>query len=296
MNKKLCIYHNNCNDGFAAATIVGMHFGRNMVEFYAANHGELPPDVTGREVIIVDFSYKRDILLKMADKAKSIIILDHHKTAEEELINLPGNVSVVFEMGKCGAVIAWDYYMSPKLIPKLIEYVQDRDLWTRKMEFTDEVSNALFSYPKKFDVWENLILNEDVQYLCDIGIILLAKHNKDIDDFIETAAYRDIIAGYDVPVLNAPYMWASDACHKMYDGEEFAATYWDMEGQRVYNLRSSEDAADVSKIAKLFGGGGHKHAAGFKVPFGQLSSVPLKNILIDAADKIIKDTNNNGII
>lgn len=33
-----------------------------------------------------------------------------------------------------------------------------------------------------------------------------------------------------------------------------------------YSLRSREGGVDVSEIAKQFGGGGHKHAAGFRLP------------------------------
>jgi nanoRNase/pAp phosphatase (c-di-AMP/oligoRNAs hydrolase) len=52
----------------------------------------------------------------------------------------------------------------------------------------------------------------------------------------------------------------------MSKGEPFAACYWDTPESRVFGLRSGEDGADVSEIAKQYGGGGHKHAAGFKVP------------------------------
>ena len=63
-------------------------------------------------------------------------------------------------------------------------------------------------------------------------------------------------AGYDVPVLNAPYFWASDAGHIMSQGELFAACYWDTPSGREYSLRSSKNGLDVSTIAKQFGGGG----------------------------------------
>ena len=73
-----------------------------------------------------------------------------------------------------------------------------------------------------------------------------------------------------MPVLNAPYFWSSDAGHIMGVGEPFAACYWDTPGGRVYSLRSAEDGVDVSEIAVMYGGGGHKHAAGFKVSYSEL--------------------------
>lgn len=70
-----------------------------------------------------------------------------------------------------------------------------------------------------------------------------------------------------VPVACLPYTLSSDAGHMMAKGEPFAACYWDTPEGRCFSLRSAEDGMDVSEIAKDYGGGGHKHAAGFRVPF-----------------------------
>lgn len=86
--KVLCIYHAFCADGFGAAWIVRRALGDG-VEFHAASYGQEPPDVTGRDVLMVDFSYKRSMLDKMAEVARSILVLDHHKTAAEDLDSLP---------------------------------------------------------------------------------------------------------------------------------------------------------------------------------------------------------------
>jgi hypothetical protein len=44
--------------------------------------------VTGLDVAIVDFSYKRPVMVELASKAKSILVLDHHKTAQADLDGL----------------------------------------------------------------------------------------------------------------------------------------------------------------------------------------------------------------
>ena len=77
-----CIYHANCPDGFAAAWVVKKAL-ENVV-FFPAGYQTTPPDVTGKDVVIADFSYKRPVLLEMAAQANSILILDHHKTAIED--------------------------------------------------------------------------------------------------------------------------------------------------------------------------------------------------------------------
>ena len=80
----MCIYHGNCADGFGAAWVVRKALGE--IDFHGAKYQEPPPDVTGKDVVMVDFSYKRPVLLEMAEKANSILILDHHKTSAEDLV------------------------------------------------------------------------------------------------------------------------------------------------------------------------------------------------------------------
>ena len=87
MTSYLCIYHGNCADGFGAAWAV--RAALKDVEFFTGHYGDDPPDVTGRHVIMVDFSYKRPVLDRMAMAARSILILDHHKSAAEDLVGIP---------------------------------------------------------------------------------------------------------------------------------------------------------------------------------------------------------------
>src|ERR1700693_3610721 len=83
--KTLCIYHGHCDDGFAAAWAVRKAFVPDFFEFYPGVYQQQPPDVTDRHVLLVDFSYKRPVLLEMASKARSIMILDPHKPDAEAL-------------------------------------------------------------------------------------------------------------------------------------------------------------------------------------------------------------------
>lgn len=267
--KTLCIYHGNCADGFGAALAVRNGLGPDNVEFHPGVHQDPPPDVTGREVIIVDFSYKQPVLLEMARRAKRILILDHHKSAQKELVDLPDNVVAHFDMDRSGAMMAWEHFLPDTPIPRLIAHIQDRDLWRFELPGTREIQAAVFSYEYDFGVWESLMLG-DINELRKEGRALERKHFKDINEFIKVASYRMTIAGYDVPVLNAPYFFSSDAGHIMGEGELFAACYWDTPEGRVFSLRSADDGLDVSEIATLHGGGGHEHAAGFRLPLNEL--------------------------
>lgn len=292
----ICIYHGNCADGFGAAWAVWRALGDD-VEFVPGFYGAEPPDVAERDVIIVDFSYKRPVLERMAETARSILILDHHKTAEADLAGLGVDLStwaqplgwqrhmeaveigqlqgaskaeifVLFDMERSGAVQAWDFFhLWP--VPTLLHYVQDRDLWRFELPRSRDVAAAVFSYPYDFIEWDGLAARmakpETQVALMEEGAAIERKHHKDIAELVTAFRRLAMIAGHEVPVANLPYTMASDAGHLMAEGWPFAACYYDRsDGVRVFSLRSREGGVDVSEIAAQFGGGGHKHAAGFQ--------------------------------
>lgn len=277
----ICIYHGNCADGFGAAWVVRRHAQMNGTldqwEFYPGVYQKEPPDVTGKDVVIVDFSYKRPIIEEMLKTAKSITIIDHHKSAIEDLAPLHEIASVGmdirmplylhFDMGHSGAMMTWLYYFRDENPPALIKHIEDRDLWRFKMEGTREIQANVFSYPYDFDVWDGL-MSMDVSTLITEGKAIERKHFKDIDEMLLVTQRTMTIGGHTVPVANLPYIYSSDAGHKMSVGQPFAACYWDTPTNRVFSLRSANDGLDVSEIAKQYGGGGHKNAAGFSAAPG----------------------------
>jgi len=297
--KPLCIYHSNCVDGFTAAWVVRKALG-NDVDFHAGVYQNPPPDVKGRDVFIVDFSYKRPVLEVMGNEARSITILDHHKTAIDDLIGIPQapdwhtiggtphcGVCAVFDLNRSGAGITWDYFFS-KPRPALLNHVEDRDLWRFALRRTREIQAAVFAYPYDFKTWD-FLMSRDLEELGLEGEAIERKHFKDIRELVGVvtrpmklrAPWLDGPAPADigfveVPIANLPYTLTSDAGHLLSKGKgtddapefPFAGCYWDTPDGRVFSLRSPDGGADVGEIAKQYGGGGHKHASGFRVPYG----------------------------
>ncbi|WP_256831668.1 DHHA1 domain-containing protein [Pseudomonas sp. Pse1] len=297
--KTMCIYHGNCADGFGAAWVVRQALGTD-VEFVPGVYGQEPPDVTGKNVILVDFSYKYDVLAELANKANSIIVLDHHKSAAEDLArfepfhagieedtrhddgspllgwktahtmansqNGPA-IACCFDMNRSGAMLAWDHFFPDQEPPQLLRHIEDRDLWLFKLDGTREIQANLFSYPYDFDVWDKL-MSADVETLRSDGAAIERKHHKDVAELVAVTKRRLVIGGHDVPAASLPYTLTSDAGHLMAQGEPFAACYWDTPDGRSFSLRSTDEGLDVSEIAKQYGGGGHRNASGFRVPFG----------------------------
>ena len=273
--KYLCIYHGNCMDGFTAAWVVRKCYGEENVEFYPGVYQTPPPDCKGRDVIIVDFSYKLPIMEKILDECASLVVLDHHKTAIEDLTILFAHMGVrgEFDMNRSGAMIAWDWYYPNVTPPKFISYVQDRDLWKFELPNTREIVAAIFSYEYDFNTWDELVLQCEgelgLSRLVTEGTAIERKHFKDINELLKIVTFKVNLEGNEVLLANLPYTMTSDAsailAKKSLSG--IGGCFWDTVNYREFSLRSNKEdnGPDVGEIAFKLGGGGHKHAAGFKL-------------------------------
>lgn len=268
-NKRpLVIYHGNCADGFSAAWCFWHKYGQ-ACEFLAGVYQQEPPDVTGRAVYLVDFSYKRPAVLRMLEQATHITLIDHHKTAIEDLAGIESEKFSTFtDLNRSGATLAWDFLFPGQDRPLLLGHVEDRDLWRFKLPGTREVQAFVFSHEYTFEQWDRLMAADQVELLkmTAAGAAIERKHHKDVAELVGVCKRRMVIGGHDVPVASLPYTLVSDAGHLMAQGEPFAACYWDTAEGRTFGLRSTDAGLDVSEIAKQYGGGGHAKAAGFKVP------------------------------
>jgi oligoribonuclease NrnB/cAMP/cGMP phosphodiesterase (DHH superfamily) len=279
----LVIYHSPCLDGFTAAWACWLACPD--AEFVPGVHGQAPPDCAGRDVYLLDFSYKRAVLKSMARAAKSVTILDHHKTAEAELANLwdadgPDtymNTVAIFDMGKSGARLAWEWFHPGAKVPSLVLSVEDRDLWRFALPDSAAVNAALFSHDYDFHTWSRLrhdLESPDIRAkLVVAGETIERKQAKDIKELVKNLR-RDVqftkcwdLHKQWIPCANLPYTLASDAASLMAGHAPFAATYFQAaDGSLNFSLRSrGEDGADVSVVAQRYGGGGHRNAAGFRV-------------------------------
>lgn len=269
-NKKLCIYHGNCSDGFTAAWVVRLAEGEQNVDFHAGVYSEEPPDVTGKIVYIVDFSYTRPVMEELVKKARKIIHIDHHLT---EIKSMAGFEAENFESKyspentASGAMLTWQYFFPHTEPPMLVKHVDDRDRWKFEILGTREVQANIFSYDYTFENWDMLV-KQRIEDQIREGTAIERRVAKDIRELMNVVVRRMNICGYNVPVANVPYQFGSDMCDILGRNEPFAAYYYDTPKGRRFGLRSAPDGVDVGEIASSFdGGGGHSHAASFRVSF-----------------------------
>lgn len=275
------VFHANCRDGFAAAWAIRTVYPE--ATFIAGNFGK-PLEgfpFAGQDVIFADFSLPRAEMLQIAEKAATLRVFDHHKTAEEALRDFPASpgVKIVFDMDRSGAGIAWDElhdnaaaHLEPSAPgrPWFINYVEDRDLWRFALPQSKEVNAYLGSLQYDFDTWTGL-LGTDSGAAITIGAFLERKTQAYVHEVAKNSYRKTDATGRVLQVVNAPQVDCSELMAGILErnpGVDYTVCWWRRaDGRFQYGLRSRPGSdVDVSEIAKGYHGGGHKHAAGFHLP------------------------------
>ena len=267
--KEVVLYHAGCTDGMGAAYSFWKEFGDTM-EYIPVSHNRPPPEgLDGKVVFIVDFSYKRDVILSLGEKCKELTIIDHHASAERDLSDLNSinsKIEVHFDMTKSGAILAWEYVYGDRPPPGLLRYIQDRDLWAFKLHGTKEVIAGLRTLPEDFSIWDKYMDQDGVNKLMEQGISLVRQIDQLVEQTIKISKRYIAFEGYEnVPLVNCPYMLASEVGNEISKDHLFSLSYYDAEDKRVFSMRTANDDIDLSEIAVKYGGGGHKKACGFAV-------------------------------
>ena len=272
----LVVYHGpSCLDGLMSAAIAKMRLPH--AEFMVGVYQHEPDyDVfRDRDIFILDFSYNTEVMDKICKVAKFVVCVDHHKTAHEALKDFKRkNFIFIYDVYKSGAGLTWDLFYPNELLPDIVKYVQDRDIWKWEYVETEAVTAALYSYPSKVEVMYNFLSAGKTQLdqLRHEGKALIRARRLEIE---KTLAYSTRIISWGlengdiikVPIINCPPALTSEIGNILSEQFPFAIMYFDQKNYRNFSLRSSSknpEHVDVSTIASLYGGGGHKHAAGFK--------------------------------
>ncbi len=262
------IHHSPCPDGFTAAYVAWRKFG-DKASYVPASHGQQPPEgLDGKEVYVIDFSYTKETMQLIERKAKSLTVLDHHKTAEDAVRSLK---DFRFALDYSGAGLAWQYFFPDHAMPKIVQYIQEGDLNRSTLPFTYEIERVIYATPFTFDAFTILDDQLETPELFEAFVAkgkAYGEHFKRLADTIAESAELVSFEGYEVYAANVPGVFkheiAMQLCEKY--KKPFGLVWRQLaDGTKRISLRSREDV-DVTEIAKKYGGGGHKNAVAFNIP------------------------------
>jgi oligoribonuclease NrnB/cAMP/cGMP phosphodiesterase (DHH superfamily) len=284
----IVIYHGDCIDGYASAFACYYYHKVNKtkkrITYIPGMYQKSPPLVSGKNVLICDFSYKNKTLKDMINESNKLIILDHHKSAEKDLRDIDQKHKI-FDVKHSGAYITWAYFFGEKDIPSMIKYIQDNDIFKREFNATKAFTSFIFNVPKTFDSYEKF-LDEDYinKTVIPVGEGMSKQNESYINEGVKKAAIHFLFIDsklYFVASVNTSVMKSEigNQLFNVYENINFSICYSknSYTGETYLSLRSIDKATDVEEIASKFGGGGHRNAAGLSV----FNSDTIPSILID---------------
>jgi oligoribonuclease NrnB/cAMP/cGMP phosphodiesterase (DHH superfamily) len=270
---RICLYHSGCNDGLCAAGVVYSVYQNAATEYVPVQYNDKDiPSVEDKDVVFVDFCYPLHIMKYIAKEAKSLIVLDHHISAEKTLKYIEENyedVTISFNKELSGAEVTWEFYYKDTPVPEVVALVGDRDLWQFRLEDTHAFYAGSREGLLEPEDYSDLLFNKErLSEIISDGRII-DKYQKTLVKAYEKRKPRmATVAGHLVPYFPCTHL-VSEVGNIACKGYPFSCTYFDIYDRRIFSLRSDENGLDVSKIAESFGGGGHEHAAGFSLALGE---------------------------
>ena len=267
MKDTVVLYHKQCSDGFSAAWAAWKKLG-SKADYIPVAHGEPPPEgLRNKTVYLVDFCYDEVIMKTMIANNKQVTALDHHK-GRAPIVALTHDYR--FDNDHSGAVLAWEHFHQKQKTPRLLNHIEDCDLWRFKVPHTKEIAAFLEPIPFDFKTWnilargmENAAMRK--KYIAE-GKTILRYEDAKIQEIIETHTEPVLFEGYKTLAVNSKFSHSALG-HAMAKKMPPISITWTQKGPtRSFSLRSANPKVNVAHIAEKFGGGGHAAAAGFSLP------------------------------
>jgi len=272
----LVIYHAHCPDGFAAALAAWLHF-EGKGDYYPMTHDQALPDVAGRHVYMLDIAFDRGPMEAVAASAASLVVLDHHQSAADELEGFKCSCGLVhFDMSKSASRLAWEYFHPNEPVPALVQHVEDRDLLRWLFEESHAYLASLDVGPYNFHRWAGVMrMSPDAHArFMERGQAMHDQACK-LARTLAAEATPVTLCGHTGLMANAPNVFHSAVGELLLARCGTFALMWCPEagGSRIkVGLRGASDF-DTIPLATAFGGGGHPYASAFRLPLSRLGEL-----------------------
>lgn len=275
------VYHKDDFDGVCSAAIVWNYYkkfwGDGDIELVGITYTDEfnPDDYKGYSVVMVDFAPQPFIkMVKLKEVCDALIWIDHHSHAINDYMDSGVMISGIRDINFAACQLSWKYFFSD-VIPNGIDLLGYYDIWEHdKMEniipFQYGMKCIDGAYDPKNSIWEKITRHHMMGYglgdIIDNGKVVERFLKNENIKLITDGAFSMDIDGYSAICVNSP------GGSKVFDDHPDRDTCDIMVTYQAYNnkdmvLSLYSDKVDVGAIAKKYGGGGHKCAAGFSIPF-----------------------------
>lgn len=285
LNTNICLYHGVDLDGFCSGAVYSRYMRARGLpyELIPANYGwKLPWEkFEDANVTLVDFSLPMNELQKLLNIAKSVMWIDHHKSAIEEFrqttfLNLR-KLNTVLTIDFAGCELIWNYLFPQDSIPYTVHLLGRYDVWRHENLDVLPFQYGMRLFDLKPDVgkddwlWDillddpNSVQSDREQSIIETGRSILQYQTKEDATAAKSSCFELDWNGQKWICSNRGGK-GSKFFDSLWDETKYAGmmsfgwngSHW------TFGLYSTRDDVDCGAIAKQYDGGGHKGAAGFR--------------------------------
>lgn len=299
MLETVVIYHmvdegKPCPDGLSSAWVCNKYWSkRSCVTFIGHYYGKKPPNFTREKykslnIIIVDCYLSPKLVERWIEQGHKVTLLDHHQTTYDNFL-VTGNsliermLKVDLNLEECAATLTWKHYFKDEKIPLFLEYIKDKDIFQDKLKYTTIVDYSYQILKHHFTTYDYYYSLGDnfLSIAHDIGKIILTKQNKQIEGYFNKTYKVSLKSHSNIPGVKIPPSCVhliGDAARKlfsMYPYSPFVIVLRELKRELKCSLRANPSIPEtnVEIIAKIYGGGGQKHASGFSIHYNNLPRI-----------------------
>lgn len=260
-------YHGPCQDGFSSAWVAWKKFG-GQATYNPIQPGAIFDIPESKEVYFIDVVPKEDVMKKVVASNKVVRVIDHHATNESVARSIPESM---FDISQAASVLAWEYFNPGEPIPKLLQYIQDMDLWQWKLPDSEDICAYISLQKMEFENWDTLAKEcekeESRNQFAEKGKLLNVFETQKIDQILERNTQLVEFEGLKVLCINSS-IFHSMVGNRLVQKLPPIGIIWQESKDKISVSLRSDGTVDVATLAEKFGGGGHPRASGFRLPLG----------------------------
>lgn len=286
---KLCIYHSADLDGWVSAAIVKHYYSlknENDIVFIGWDYGDSIPDYSQySEVIMCDVSFSKEVMEDINNN-HFLVWIDHHISAINKMddVELVGKRDTKYS----ACELTWKYFFSHDTMPEIVRLIGRYDCFGH-IGTNEEQKVLEFQYGARAYIYNY----ETAYYLLLVNMaessMLVESNNTKLFEIIHNAGKNIVlylkVQAREVYNNGFPIIFKEDNIKRKFicfnaerfnpmnfdidyhaDGYDGVASFYLMQGENPawkFSLYNSNGKVDCTKIAKKYGGGGHKGASGF---------------------------------
>lgn len=284
-----CFYHSADLDGHCSGAIIKYKY--RTCDLVPINYGDpFPWDIINYKetVYMVDFSLQPfSDMIKLKQTSGDLIWIDHHKTAIQAWMESNCDFKGIRIDGQAGCELVWDHCFTsprPRVVNLLGRYdVWDHDGWPDVLPFQYGLRLEDTDPRTSMNLWRALFEDDNrCSNFVLMGETVLRYESQTNTKFCKAYAFETLMPINPNPMgdaLGSQRHLRAICANKGFTNSKLFDSLWNPEkyaimitfcrlpmrkGLWTVSLYSDHLDVDCGAIAKAFGGGGHKGAAGFQ--------------------------------